>query len=73
MFVDVEVEEGAGSGSVMAGGECCAVSELCGSRCWIVVGGCAVSGVSVSSGAVVAATLRFFDGGIVSYRKTCRT
>ena len=73
VVVGVEVEEGVGSGSAMAGGEGCAVSELCGSRCWMVVGDCADSGISVSSGAVVAATLRFFDGGIASYRRSCRT
>ena len=32
----------------------------------MVVGGGSVSGISVSSCALVAATLRFFDGGIAS-------
>ena len=38
----------------------------------MVVGGGSGSVVSVSSGVVVAVTLRFFDGGIVDYRRSYR-
>ena len=39
----------------------------------MVIGGGSVSGISMSSCVVVAATLRFFDGGIASDQNSCRT